>query len=106
MIGLMITNTSFHVGACSISPLVTVTREVSSACDVWENMSTKQKQKADDTSLSTPPPPSGLASTNLGVILQDLLLSSHTSWTLILLSLLLAALFIRVVIGLGGYSGT
>ena len=45
-----------------------------------------------------------LADTNCGAILGDLV--ATRSWTTVLIAILLASIFLKAAIGLGGYSGT
>ena len=64
-------------------------------------MSKKRREKGDE--LNGPRETGGLAETNCGLILGDLIVTR--SWTVVVVAILLLSMFIRVAIGLGGYSG-
>lgn len=65
-------------------------------------MSKKRREKADE--LNAPRETGGLADTNCGAILGDLV--ATRSWAVVIVAILLASMFLRVAVGLGGYSGT
>jgi hypothetical protein len=53
---------------------------------------------------STPSAAGGLADTNCGIVLDNLV--ATRSWTAVVAAILLLSLFLKAAIGLGGYSGT
>lgn len=46
----------------------------------------------------------GLAETNLGILLGEIVVSR--SWTAVIAIIILVSIFVRAAVGLGGYSGT
>jgi len=62
-------------------------------------MSKKRRDKVDELNQT-----GGLANTNCGIILSDIV--ATRSWTVVIIAILLMAMFFRAAIGLGGYSGT
>ena len=50
------------------------------------------------------PETGGLADTNCGILIRDIV--ATRSWITVLIAILLASLFFRAAVGLGGYSGT
>ena len=64
-------------------------------------MSKKRREKGDE--LNATRDVGGLADTNCGIILGDIVASR--SWTVVICVILLMSLFQRAAIGLGGYSG-
>ena len=63
------------------------------------------KRKATDgPNLDVKPETGGLADTNCGLLLRDIV--ARRSWTVVIIAILLASMFFRAAIGLGGYSGT
>lgn len=65
-------------------------------------MSKKKRDKGDD--IVVPREKGGLADTNCGLILDDIVRTR--SWPVVILAILLASIFARAAIGLGGFSGT
>jgi hypothetical protein len=65
-------------------------------------MSKKKREGSADG--GTPRETGGLADTNCGIILSDVV--STRSWTVVIIAVLLASTFLRTAVGLGGYSGT
>ena len=65
-------------------------------------MSKKRREKGDELNGSRET--GGLAETNCGLILGDLVVTR--SWAVVITAILLLCLFIRVAVGLGGYSGS
>jgi hypothetical protein len=64
-------------------------------------MSKKKREGSADGGL--PRETGGLADTNCGIILSDIV--SIRSWTVVIIAILLASIFLRTAVGLGGYSG-
>lgn len=64
-------------------------------------MSKKKRDKLDDSLI--PREKGGLADTHLGLILDDIVRTR--SWPVVILVILLASIFARAAIGLGGFSG-
>jgi hypothetical protein len=65
-------------------------------------MAKKKRDKPDETNPSRET--GGLADTNAGLVLSELV--ATRSRTIVVVAILLAAMFMRAVVGLGGYSGT
>lgn len=65
-------------------------------------MSKKKRDKGDDVLL--PREKGGLADTNCGLVLDDIVRSR--SWPVVVLAILLVSIFARAAVGLGGFSGT
>ena len=65
-------------------------------------MSKKRREKGEE--LNVQKGTGGLADTNCGFILQDFV--ATRSWGIVIVAILLASVFLKVAIGLGGYSGT
>jgi hypothetical protein len=65
-------------------------------------MSKKKREGSADGGL--PRETGGLADANCGIILSDIV--STRSWTVVIIAILLASIFLRTAVGLGGYSGT
>ena len=60
------------------------------------------RKRVDDA--NTPRETGGLADTNCGIILADVV--ATRSWSAVIAMILLVGLFVRAAVGLGGYSGT
>jgi hypothetical protein len=65
-------------------------------------MPKKKRDKAEET--YGPRQVGGLADTNMGIVLGELV--ATRSWMIVILAILLGTMFVRAVVGLGGYSGT
>lgn len=65
-------------------------------------MSKKRRERGGDEA-NGPREMGGLADTNCGIILGDLV--AARSWTVVIAIILLMGIFVRAAVGLGGYSG-
>jgi len=63
-----------------------------------------KRRVSDRVDENEPRPTGGLAETNCGILLGEIVASR--SWTAVVAIIVLVSIFVRAAVGLGGYSGT